>query len=366
MDPIGDRVQRAWERRLWRGRPALAARLLARDLAASYTLTDVRLTATGRRAPDDLLLQDIGDVARVESRLDRLFGTSTLVIRRRGRREAFVLRSIARGTELAALVDLAAAGQPLREDSVRAALAWAPDTAPGAGLALAGLVAVLITVFAITLTLHGRAATIAYAPDDPIAPNGQKRSEAEIARFMDTDVMPWARATLGPIVGGPDRVSCHTCHGADAEARGWRMPGVSALPQPAVVDGGWERNGTMTSQTRNAIYGYTAVEEKLPRARYMREHVLPGMARLLHRQAYDFTQPYEFNREHLAFGCYHCHLVTPPRPPAGGGPAASAAAPGRADAARAAREADASPRNARPSPRGAALSAARTPAPPPD
>ncbi len=301
----------AWERRLWSGRPGLVARLAHRDPFASYTLTDVRLTAAGRGASDDLLLQDIGDVVRVESRLDRLLGTSTLVIQRRRSPDCFRLRLVRRGTELAALLDLLAgdARQTLSEADVRAALAWTPNRAPGPGLALAGLVTVLVSVFAIALTLHGRAATIAYSPDDPIAPNGRKRSRAEIEQFMQADVMPWARATLGPIVGGTDRVTCETCHGPNAEARGWRMPGVAALPQPAVVDGGWEQYGTMDSQTRNAIYGYNAVEEKLGRARYMRERVLPGMARLLHRPAYDFTQPYEYNREHLAFGCYHCHLV---------------------------------------------------------
>ena len=41
----------------------------------------------------------------------------------------------------------------------------------------------------------------------------------------------------------------------------------------------------------------------------MREVVMPGMARLLGRAAYDFTRPYEFNRSHFAFGCYHCHQV---------------------------------------------------------
>jgi hypothetical protein len=303
----------AWERLLWKGRPSPLARLATRDLGAGYTLTDVRLTAVGRLASDDLLLEDVADVVRIESRLDRLFGTSTLVVQRRLRPDPFVLRSVRRGAQLAAVLDLVAddARQTLSAEEVRAALAWTPSQAPGPGLALAGLVTVLVSVFAIALTLHGRAATIAYSPDDPIAPNGRKRSQADIARFMETDVMPWARVTLGPIVGGADRVTCQTCHGENAEARGWRMPGVAALPQPAVVDGGWEQYGAgaMDSQTRNAIYGYNAVEEKLGRARYMRERVLPGMARLLRRPAYDFTQPYEYNRDHQAFGCYHCHLV---------------------------------------------------------
>jgi hypothetical protein len=67
--------------------------------------------------------------------------------------------------------------------------------------------------------------------------------------------------------------------------------------------------GTMDAQMRNAIYGYTAESENQAKAGYMREIVMPGMARLLRRPPYDFTRPYDYNRSHLAFGCYHCHRV---------------------------------------------------------
>jgi hypothetical protein len=148
------------------------------------------------------------------------------------------------------------------------------------------------------------------APDDPIYPNGHKRSREEIVRFMEIDVMPWARATFGPLKGGPDRITCETCHGRDAAAAEWQMPAVAALPQPDVKDAGWERySRTMDAQMRNAIYGYLADPEKQHRAGYMREAVMPGMARLLHRPSYDFTRTYAYNRSRLAFGCYHCHRV---------------------------------------------------------
>jgi hypothetical protein len=42
----------------------------------------------------------------------------------------------------------------------------------------------------------------------------------------------------------------------------------------------------------------------------MRGVVIPGMAALLRRPAYDFAQTYEYNRSRAAFGCYHCHLVS--------------------------------------------------------
>jgi hypothetical protein len=127
---------------------------------------------------------------------------------------------------------------------------------------------------------------------------------------MERSVMPWARETIGRIKGGPDRVTCETCHGDDAESRDWQMPAVAALPQPDLRDRGWENyGGRMDAQMRNAIYGYLADSEKQSKAAYMREVVMPGMARLLHRPAYDFTQPYDENRSRHALGCYHCHKV---------------------------------------------------------
>jgi hypothetical protein len=65
----------------------------------------------------------------------------------------------------------------------------------------------------------------------------------------------------------------------------------------------------MDPQLRNAIYGYLAESDKQARAGYMREVVMPGMAKLLRRPAYDFTKTYDFNRARGAFGCYHCHMV---------------------------------------------------------
>ncbi len=88
------------------------------------------------------------------------------------------------------------------------------------------------------------------------------------------------------------------------------MPAVAKLPQPDLRSQGWETfGGMMDTQMRNAIYGYVAEPEKHTRATYMREVVMPGMARVLRRPAYDFTRTYEYNRTRLAFGCYHCHQV---------------------------------------------------------
>jgi hypothetical protein len=300
-----------WERLLWSSRPWRFSPRLAGE---RYLLTDFRLLRVTRGSVDDLALDDVGDIQRTESTADRILGTSTIVVhaRRRGA-SPIVLTAVRRGDQLAALLELLA-GEPRAPrdpDAVRAALAWEPRR-PAFALreALAGFIAVLTVIFAVVIGLHGKTAAITYRPDDAIAPGGEKRSPAEIVRFMEAEVMPWARETLGRLKGGPDRVTCETCHGALGPTRGWRMPAVAALPQPQLRDRGWETyTTTMDAQMRNAIYGYLAESDNQAKAAYMREIVMPGMARLLRRPAYDFTQPYEFNRTQHALGCYHCHQV---------------------------------------------------------
>jgi hypothetical protein len=85
----------------------------------------------------------------------------------------------------------------------------------------------------------------------------------------------------------------------------------AALPLPVVRERGWETyHGGMDAQMRNAIYGYVAESDNQAKAAYMREIVVPGIARLLHRPAYDFTRSYDYNRSRRALGCYHCHRVS--------------------------------------------------------
>ena len=300
-----------WERLLWSSRPW---RLSPRLAGERYLLTDFRLLRVTRTAVEEIALDDVGEVQRTESKADLVLGTSTLVVypRRRGV-PPIVLAGVRRGGQLAALLELIAGDPqaPRDPDAVRGALAWDPP-APAFAVreALAGVIVILTTIFGVAIGLHGKTAAISYRPDDAIAPGGVKRSGDEIIRFMEAEVMPWARATLGRLKGGPDRVTCDTCHGAEGRTRGWQMPAVAALPQPELRDRGWETYTTgMDAQMRNAIYGYVAESDNQAKASYMREIVMPGMARLLHRPAYDFTQPYEYNRTQHALGCYHCHRV---------------------------------------------------------
>jgi len=302
-----------WERLLWSGRP-LRPRALSGE---HYFLTDFRIARVHGDTLEELILHDVGDIQRIESRVDRLLGTSTLIVHANRRDAApLALTGIRRGAQLAALLELLSGDPRAQEalldgEAVRVALQWEPRGPVNEyRQALAGFVAMLVAMVAVAFGLHGKVAPVAYAADDAIAPNGVKRSRADIVRFMEQDVMPWARATFARIAGGSERVSCETCHGTDPVARDWQMPAVAALPQPDVKQRGWETyGGRMDAQMRNAIYGYLADSEKQNRAGYMRELVMPGMAQLLHRPAYDFTQSYDYNRSHHALGCYHCHRV---------------------------------------------------------
>jgi hypothetical protein len=300
-----------WERLLWSSRPWRLAPWIAGD---RYLLTDFRLLRVCRKGTQEIALDDVADIRRIESRADRILGTSTIVVHARQRSAPpIVLSAVRRGAPFAALLELLAGDPraPRDPDAVRSALAWEPRK-PAFALreALAGFIALLTVIFAVVIGLHGKTAAIAYPADDAIRPHGEKKSDAEIVRFMEAEVMPWARVALGRLKGGRDRVTCETCHGAQARARRWQMPAVAALPQPVVRESGWETYTTgMDAQMRNAIYGYLAESDNQAKAAYMREIVMPGMARLLHRPAYDFTRPYEYNRTQHALGCYHCHQV---------------------------------------------------------
>jgi hypothetical protein len=299
-----------WERPLWSSRPWHVAR---RTAGERYLLTDFRILCITRRTIVELALDDIGEIHRTESSLDRLLGVSTITVHPASGGTPLTLAAVRRGAQLAALLELLAGDPraPREAEAVRSALAWEPRP-PALDLrgTVAGFVGILIAIVAVAIGLHSTTVTATYAADDALAPNGEKRSEADIIRFMEAEVMPWARVTFGRLKGGADRVTCETCHGAHARGRGWKMPAVAALPQPDVRERGWEIYQTnIDSQMRNAIYGYLAESDNQTKAAYMREVVIPGMSRLLHRPAYDFTQSYEYNRSRRALGCYHCHQV---------------------------------------------------------
>jgi hypothetical protein len=295
-----------WERLFWRGRSLLSR-------GEEYALTDFRLVRIAGAESDEIALQDIADIHRTETGWDRIFRASTLVVqpRRRGH-PSFLVRHIRQGAQLAAVLELLAGDpqSPIDPVAIEAALAWEPPVTRAGRELIAAVAVVIIGVMSLVAGLHGRPHAVIYADDDAIYPRGQKRDQAEIMTFMKEQVLPWARDTLGPLKGGNDRISCETCHDKNPELRDWRMPAVAALPKPDLVQRGWETySGNMDAQMRNAIYGYLAESDNQAKATLMREVVMPGMARLLHRPAYDFTRPYDYNRTRNAFGCYHCHRV---------------------------------------------------------
>jgi hypothetical protein len=294
-----------WERLIWKGR--------SRSFPpAEYALTDVRLVAIGRNTVDELTAYDIGEIRQTRTWLDRLLGTSSLTVATRDpRRSPLTVAHIRDGHELAALLELLT-GDVATWSDVEAARHVARSTTRG-GLRrrlMVGGVGLVLALAAVGagVTRHPPSSIRANTSPEPAI--GPARDRAAMIRFMEDTVMPWARVTLAPIVGGADRVTCETCHGPSGREQGWQMPAVAALPEEVFRERGWEHysNG-MDTQLRNAIYGYTAQSDKQGKATYMREFVMPGMARLLERPAYDFTRTYDFNRRRQAFGCYHCHRV---------------------------------------------------------
>ena len=305
-----------WEQVLWTAAPAFPVSLWAPG--TRYAFTDFRLVVKCRnRTPDELALHDIDSVTLAQSRWQRALGTSTVrVFSRRG--TVLELANIHHGPQLALILQLRATelfGEETRAidaDFFRSALGPRAGSLlrPRHGLALA-LTLVFAAVFGIIgLARNTSPPPVVYADDDAIAPHGSRLSNAAITLFMERDVMPFARRVLGPLVAGADNVTCETCHGADAKQRAWRMPGVRALPEPQLRLAGLERARLwLDPQMRNAVYGYLAEEDKQSIAAYMRQVVMPGMAKLMHRPAYDFAQSYGYNRARVAVGCYHCHLV---------------------------------------------------------
>lgn len=284
-------------------------------LGTRYALTDFRIVCQERGHAHEMAVDDIAD-AHVGRRtlFDRAAGTSTVIVRSRHRHlPPLRLRHVRRGPELAALLELLAGDPSAAPDAttVRAILSWTPRSGSRrAAEVLAGLAMVCVAVSIIVIGLHGESPGIAYPPNDAIYPNGEKRDHEAIVDFMETTMLPWAQQALGPLKGGADRVSCETCHGRDAEARAFTMPAVGALPEPHVELFGAEAPGVVVdAQMRNALYGYLADADNQAKAAYMRKVVVPGVARILGRPAYDFTKTYEYNRTRFAIGCYHCHMV---------------------------------------------------------
>jgi hypothetical protein len=300
-----------WERVLWSGRPAWPWRVVrAREL---YFVTDFRVIVEDTAGIGEIAAHDIEGADLLCSSRQRLLGVSTLVVRSRRQVDPrLVLRDIRHGPQLALVVQLLASERHIDDTLLRDASGKgaADPFHPRRTLTLLALTLAGASALGGVVVGHTGASPVDYPPNDAIAPSGHKRSRAEIVAFMEREVMPFAKRALAPVVGSADRVTCATCHGKDAATRDWKMPGVNALPEPELRQAGLERSGRqLDAQIRNAIYGYLANEDHQGTMGYMRSVVMPGMATLLNRPAYDFTRSYDYNRSHAAVGCYHCHRI---------------------------------------------------------
>jgi hypothetical protein len=305
----------AWEQVLWSAPPAFPLRLWRTH--TEYAFTNFRLVVKCKnRTVDELALADIDSVSVTQTWWQRAAGTSTVHVSSKRRASAMQLANIQHGPQLALVLQLRATelfGDDMHLDADLFRRALGPGRPPLVrqyrALALAATILVAVAAGIIQLARHSSLPPVVYAFDDSIVPRGSRRSAEEIFTFMEREVMPFAREALGPIVG-KDNVTCETCHGTDAKQRNWKMPGVRALPEPELRLAGLEHGGSLVDpQMRNAVYGYLAEEDKQSIAAYMRQIVMPGMAKLMHRPAYDFAKSYGYNRSRAAVGCYHCHLV---------------------------------------------------------
>lgn len=280
-----------------------------------FALSDFRFVAlNGSTVTHEVAIYDVANVGVEPTLVERLTSIGTLVVRssRPGDPEVRLRRVRAARRQALKLDLLIAEARGLPPSDAVAGLPlssmWPVPVSLRLHAILAGPVIVLLTLVVIGIGLSGHTVPVDYPADDAIRPGGVRRPTPEILAFMEHDVMPWASEALAPVVGR-NRVTCETCHGANADARDWAMPAVRALPEPAVR--ALEAVGS-DAQMRNALHGYLAEGDNQAVAAYMRGVIVPGMAKLLRRPAYDFAQTYEYNRSRAALGCYHCHQVGAP------------------------------------------------------
>ena len=278
-----------------------------------FALSDFRFVALrGGAVVGEIAIHDIASIDVEPSLVERLTGCGTFIVRsaRRGDREVRLprVRAVRRQALKLDLLIGEARGLPPSDAVAGLPLSslWSLPVSLRLHVIFAGPVLVLLTLVVIGIGLSGHTVRVDYPDDDAVRPGGVRRPQADVLAFMEHEVMPWAREALAPVVGR-HRVTCETCHGTNPDARGWAMPAVRALPEPAVR--AMEAAGS-DAQMRNALHGYLAEGDNQAVAAYMRGMVVPGMASLLRRPAYDFAQTYEYNRSRVAFGCYHCHQVS--------------------------------------------------------
>ena len=186
-----------------------------------------------------------------------------------------------------------AAGRATRSAS---ALAWEPHVAlrRRARSDLAALAVVVVAVFG-DCGIECAGGTALSSPTRRTirsAPNGDKRSRAEISALHGS-----RRDAVGARGARTDQGRRGPRHVRDMPRRARRRAAVADAGVAGAAAAGCQRRRMGTLQrarwTRRCATRSTATlaeSDKQAAAAYMREVVMPGMARLLHRPAYDFTR----------------------------------------------------------------------------
>src|SRR5258706_4002391 len=202
-----------WEQVRWRSRRC--------------AISDFRLVVLRRGAvAGEMALHDIASIEVQASPIARVTGVGTIVVRSRRAGDApLKIPRVVLARRTALTLNLLVAdvrGVPPDESVAALPLPsiWRVPSTMRLQAALVGPSILLLMVVAILIGLSTHDVQVAIAADDPIRPHGMKRSRAEIDQFMESEVMPFARHALEPVVGRGN-VTCLTCHGKDAEARGW-------------------------------------------------------------------------------------------------------------------------------------------------
>src|SRR5688572_9657070 len=205
-----------------------------------YAVTDFRVVTLRRgRVTGEIALHDVASITVARHALTRATSLGTLVVTSaRSGDPALRIARVVNVRQAALRLNLLLGdirGIPPGDNLEQLPMPsiWRVPTAQPLRIVFLGPALLLLTLAIVVLGLNARSVPVAYGPDDPVRPNGIKKSRAEIEAFMEHEVMPFARYALEPVVG-KGNVRCETCHGDNGRDRNWAMPAVSALPEPTV------------------------------------------------------------------------------------------------------------------------------------
>ncbi|WP_437291791.1 hypothetical protein [Sorangium sp. So ce406] len=130
--------------------------------------------------------------------------------------------------------------------------------------------------------------------DEPVA--WKDMSFEERSEFMTDIVLPRMTEVFVEYDAKYENMTCETCHGSDAVARGYAMPTPQIAPLPATPEGFLEWVADPAHPEREAF------------GTFMYERVVPEMAALLEIPRFDpMTETGDFS-------CHYCHTLEEVKP----------------------------------------------------